>query len=651
MIITLKDGSTKEYAQPMSVYEIAKDISEGLARVATAGELDGEVVDLRTVVDKDSHLNILTFDDEKGAGAFRHTTSHIMAQAIKRLYPNIKLAIGPSIADGFYYDVDSETPLTAEDLEKIEKEMKKIVKEDLPITRYTKSRADAIAYFKEKNEPYKVELIEDLPEDAQISFYQQGEFVDLCAGPHLMSTKPVKAFKLTSLAGAYWRGSEKNKMLTRIYGTSFTKKADLEAYITRMEEAKKRDHRKLGKQLGLFMLRDEGPGFPFFLPNGMILKNTLLDYWREIHRKAGYVEISTPIMLSRHLWETSGHWDHYKENMYTTVIDDTDFAIKPMNCPGGILVYQSEPRSYRDLPLRMGELGLVHRHEKSGQLHGLMRVRCFTQDDAHIFMMPEQIREEIKGVAKLIDEVYQLFGFKYHVELSTRPENSMGSDEDWEMATEALRGALDDLGRDYVVNEGDGAFYGPKIDFHLEDSIGRTWQCGTIQLDFQLPQRFECEYIGADGEKHRPIMIHRVAFGSIERFIGILIEHFAGAFPTWLSPEQVRVLPISDKYLDYAQQVNAKLNDEGVRSSVDSRAEKIGYKIRDARLQKVPYMLIVGAKEEEEKLVSVRSRFAGDEGQTTLDAFLDNIKEEIRTRVLRETVAEEDEKKKEGITR
>ncbi len=645
MIITLKDGSTKEYAQPMSVYEIAKDISEGLARVATAGELDGEVVDLRTVVEKDSNLNILTFDDEKGAGAFHHTTSHIMAQAIKRLYPNIKLAIGPSIAEGFYYDVDSDTPLTADDLEKIEKEMKKIVKEDLAITRFTKSREDAIAYFKEKNEPYKVELIEDLPEDAEISFYQQGEFVDLCAGPHLMSTKLVKAFKLTSLAGAYWRGSEKNKMLTRIYGTSFTKKADLEAYLTRIEEAKKRDHRKLGKQLGLFMMRDEGPGFPFFLPNGMILKNTLLDYWREIHRKAGYVEISTPIMLSRHLWETSGHWDHYKENMYTTVIDDTDFAIKPMNCPGGILVYQSEPRSYRDLPLRMGELGLVHRHEKSGQLHGLMRVRCFTQDDAHIFMMPEQIRDEIKGVAKLIDEVYQLFGFKYHVELSTRPENSMGSDEDWEMATDALRGALDDLGRDYVVNEGDGAFYGPKIDFHLEDSIGRTWQCGTIQLDFQLPQRFECEYIGADGEKHRPIMIHRVVFGSIERFIGILIEHFAGAFPTWLSPEQVRVLPISDKYLDYANQVNAKLNEEGIRSSVDSRAEKIGYKIRDARLMKVPYMLIVGAKEEEQGLVSVRSRFAGDEGQTELASFVDSIKEEIRTRALRETVVVEEEKK------
>ena len=645
MIITLKDGSTKEYAQPMSVYEIAKDISEGLARVATAGELDGEVVDLRTVVEKDSNLNILTFDDEKGAGAFHHTTSHIMAQAIKRLYPNIKLAIGPSIAEGFYYDVDSDTPLTADDLEKIEKEMKKIVKEDLAITRFKKTREDAIAYFKEKNEPYKVELIEDLPEDAEISFYQQGEFVDLCAGPHLMSTKPVKAFKLTSLAGAYWRGSEKNKMLTRIYGTSFTKKADLEAYLTRIEEAKKRDHRKLGKQLGLFMMRDEGPGFPFFLPNGMILKNTLLDYWREIHRKAGYVEISTPIMLSRHLWETSGHWDHYKENMYTTVIDDTDFAIKPMNCPGGILVYQSEPRSYRDLPLRMGELGLVHRHEKSGQLHGLMRVRCFTQDDAHIFMMPEQIRDEIKGVAKLIDEVYQLFGFKYHVELSTRPENSMGSDEDWEMATDALRGALDDLGRDYVVNEGDGAFYGPKIDFHLEDSIGRTWQCGTIQLDFQLPQRFECEYIGADGEKHRPIMIHRVVFGSIERFIGILIEHFAGAFPTWLSPEQVRVLPISDKYLDYANQVNAKLNEEGIRSSVDSRAEKIGYKIRDARLMKVPYMLIVGAKEEEQGLVSVRSRFAGDEGQTELASFVDSIKEEVRTRTLRETVVVEEEKK------
>ena len=632
MIITLKDGSTKEYAEAKSVIDIASDISEGLARVACAGEVDGEVVDLRTVVDKDCELNILTFDSEGGKGAFRHTTSHIMAQAIKRLYPNVKLAIGPSIDDGFYYDIDSDEPLAAEDLPKIEAEMKKIVKENLAITRFTKPRAEAIEFFKEKNEPYKVELIEDLPEDSEISFYQQGEFVDLCAGPHLMTTKPVKAFKLTSLAGAYWRGSEKNKMLTRIYGTSYTKKADLEEYITRMEEAKKRDHRRLGKELGLFMMKEEGPGFPFFLPKGMVLKNTLLDYWREIHNKAGYVEMSTPIMLSRHLWETSGHWDHYKENMYTTVIDDTDFAIKPMNCPGGILVYKSEPRSYRDLPLRMGELGLVHRHEKSGQLHGLMRVRCFTQDDAHIFMTPEQIRDEIKGVAKLIDSVYQLFGFKYHVELSTRPEDSMGSDEDWEMATEGLRGALDDLGLDYVVNEGDGAFYGPKIDFHLEDSIGRTWQCGTIQLDFQLPLRFDCEYIGADGEKHRPIMIHRVAFGSIERFIGILIEHFAGAFPTWLAPVQVKVLPISEKYMDYANKVMNQLKDAGIRTEIDDRAEKIGYKIREARLQKIPYMLVVGAKEEEEGKVSVRSRFLGDEGSKDLDEFISAICAEIKNR-------------------
>ena len=632
MIITLKDGSTKEYAEAKSVIEIASDISEGLARVACAGEVDGEVVDLRTVVDRDCELNILTFDSEGGKGAFRHTTSHIMAQAIKRLFPEVKLAIGPSIEDGFYYDIDSDEPITAEDLPKIEAEMKKIVKENLAITRFTKPRAEAIEFFKEKNEPYKVELIEDLPEDSEISFYQQGEFVDLCAGPHLMTTKPVKAFKLTSLAGAYWRGSEKNKMLTRIYGTSYTQKADLEEYITRMEEAKKRDHRKLGKELGLFMMKEEGPGFPFFLPKGMVLKNTLLDYWREIHNKAGYVEISTPIMLSRHLWETSGHWDHYKENMYTTVIDETDFAIKPMNCPGGILVYKSEPRSYRDLPLRMGELGLVHRHEKSGQLHGLMRVRCFTQDDAHIFMTPEQIRDEIKGVARLIDSVYQLFGFKYHVELSTRPEDSMGSDEDWEIATEGLRGALDDLGLDYVVNEGDGAFYGPKIDFHLEDSIGRTWQCGTIQLDFQLPLRFECEYIGADGEKHRPIMIHRVAFGSIERFIGILIEHFAGAFPTWLAPVQVKVLPISEKYMDYANKVMNDLKDAGIRTEIDDRAEKIGYKIREARLQKIPYMLVVGAKEEEEGKVSVRSRFMGDEGAKDLNEFIDSVKEEIKNR-------------------
>ena len=642
MKITLKDGSSKEYAQSMSVIDIAKDISEGLARVATAGEVDGEVVDLRTVIDKDCELNILTFNDEKGKGAFRHTTSHIMAQAIKRLYPDTKLAIGPSIEDGFYYDIDRETPLVAEDLEKIEAEMKKIVKEDLPIKQYTMPRSEAIAYFKEKDEPYKVELIEDLPEDSVISFYSQGEFTDLCAGPHLMSTKPVKAFKLTSLAGAYWRGSEKNKMLQRVYGTSYPKKAELEEYLHMMEEAKKRDHRKLGKELGLFMMREEGPGFPFFLPKGMELKNQLLDYWREIHKKAGYVEISSPIMLSRHLWETSGHWDHYKDNMYTTVIDDEDFAIKPMNCPGGILVYESEPRSYRDLPIRMGELGLVHRHEKSGQLHGLMRVRCFTQDDAHIFMTPEQVRDEIKGVVKLINEVYSLFGFKYHVELSTRPEDSMGSDEDWDMATEALRGALDDLGLPYVVNEGDGAFYGPKIDFHLTDSIGRTWQCGTIQLDFQLPLRFNLEYTGADGEKHRPIMIHRVIFGSIERFIGILIEHFAGAFPTWLAPVQVKVLPISDKYMDYAQKVLDELNNSGVRAEIDTRAEKIGYKIREAQMKKIPYMLVVGAKEEEDGLVSVRSRFEGDEGQKTLADFLAAIKMEIQAKTAREVKKEDD---------
>ncbi|MBS5129024.1 MAG: threonine--tRNA ligase [Lachnospiraceae bacterium] len=635
MKITLKDGSVREYAEPRSVLEIAEDISEGLARNATAGEVNGEVVDLRTMVSEDCELSILTFQNEAGQGAFRHTASHILAQAVKRLYPETKLAIGPSVADGFYYDLDRETPFTAEDLEKIEAEMKKIVKEALPITSFTKPREEAIAYFEEKNEPYKVELIQDLPEDAVISFYQQGEFVDLCAGPHLMNTKAVKALKLTSLAGAYWRGSEKNKMLTRIYGTAYPKKADLEAYLTMIEEAKKRDHRKIGKELGLFMMTEEGPGFPFFLPKGMVLKNTLLDYWREIHNKAGYVEISTPIMLSRHLWETSGHWDHYKDNMYTTEIDETDFAIKPMNCPGGVLVYKSEPRSYKDLPLRLGELGLVHRHEKSGQLHGLMRVRCFTQDDAHIFMTPEQIKDEIKGVAKLINEVYTLFGFKYHVELSTRPEDSMGSDEDWEVATEALRNALDELGLDYVVNEGDGAFYGPKIDFHLEDCLGRTWQCGTIQLDFQLPLRFELEYIGADGEKHRPIMIHRVAFGSIERFIGILIEHFAGAFPTWLSPVQVKVLPISDKYLEYGEKVLAELKEAGIRAEIDTRAEKIGYKIREAQMNKIPYMLVVGAKEEEEGVVAVRSRFAGDEGQKTLSEFVDAVKEEIAKRAIR----------------
>ena len=636
MIITLKDGSKKEYAQAMSIIDIARDISEGLARVACVGEVDGQTEDLRTVIDKDCELNILTAKDAEGLAALRHTASHVMAQAIKRLYPSAKLAIGPSIADGFYYDIDFETPITADDLEKIEAEMKKIIKEALPLERFTLPREEALALMKEKEEPYKVELIEDLPEGEEISFYKQGEFTDLCAGPHLMNTKEVgKAYKLTSIAGAYWRGNEHNKMLTRIYATAFAKKEELEAYITMMEEAKKRDHRKLGKELGLFMMHEAGPGFPFFLPKGMVLKNTLLEYWREIHKKAGYVEISTPIILNRSLWETSGHWDHYKDNMYTTVIDDQDYAIKPMNCPGGVLVYASEPRSYRDLPLRMGELGIVHRHEKSGQLHGLMRVRCFTQDDAHIFMTPEQIKDEIKGVAQLIDSVYKLFGFKYHVELSTRPEDSMGSDEDWEMATDGLRSALDEMGLDYVVNEGDGAFYGPKIDFHLVDAIGRTWQCGTIQLDFQLPQRFELEYIGADGEKHRPIMIHRVAFGSIERFIGILIEHFAGAFPTWLAPVQVKVLPISDKYMDYAEKVKAALDAENIRAEVDTRSEKIGYKIREAQKNKIPYMLVVGQKEEEEGVVSVRSRFKGDEGQASLDSFIENIKMEIASREAR----------------
>lgn len=645
MKVTLKDGSVKEYAQPMAVIDIAKDISEGLARMACVAEINGEEADLRTVVDSDCQLNILTAKDAEGLAALRHTASHVMAQAIKRLWPDTKLAIGPSIADGFYYDVDPVNPITADDLEKIEAEMKKIIKEALPLERFELPRAEAIALMKEKDEPYKVELIEDLPEDSVISFYKQGEFTDLCAGPHLMTTKEIgKAFKLMNIAGAYWRGSEKNKMLTRIYATAFQKKEDLEAYVTMMEEAKKRDHRKLGRELGLFMMHEAGPGFPFFLPKGMILKNTLLDYWREIHKKAGYVEISSPIIMNRKLWENSGHWDHYKDNMYTTVIDDEDYAVKPMNCPGGILVYASEPRSYRDLPIRMGEIGLVHRHEKSGQLHGLMRVRCFNQDDAHIFMMPEQIRDEIKGVAQLIDSVYKLFGFEYHVELSTRPEDSMGSDEDWEMATSALQGALDDLGLNYVVNEGDGAFYGPKIDFHLVDCIGRTWQCGTIQLDFQMPQRFNLEYIGADGEKHRPIMIHRVAFGSVERFIGILIEHFAGAFPTWLAPVQVKVLPISDKYLDYAGKVKAALDEAGIRAELDIRSEKIGYKIREAQKNKIPYMLVVGQKEEEEGVVAVRSRFKGDEGQRSLDAFIEDLKKEIASREVRAVEVKQEQK-------
>lgn len=573
------------------------------------------------VITKDGSIADVSFSDELGRDAFRHTTSHILAQAVKRLYPTTKCAIGPSIADGFYYDFEFDFEFTAEHLAAIEKEMKKVVKEALPLERFTLNRKEAIDLMKGKNEDYKVELIEDLPEDAELSFFKQGDFTDLCAGPHVTNTSVIKAFKLTSLAGAYWRGNEKNKMLTRIYGTAFPKAAELEEYLTMIEEAKKRDHRKLGKELGLFTLMDEGPGFPFFLPKGMVLKNLLLDYWRKLHTREGYVEISTPIMLNRELWETSGHWFHYRENMYTTVIDDTDFAIKPMNCPGGMLVYKMQPHSYKELPIRMAEIGLVHRHEKSGALHGLMRVRCFNQDDAHIFMTRDQITDEIKGVVRLIDEVYSTFGFKYHVELSTRPEDSMGSDEDWELATNGLRKALEELDLPYEVNEGDGAFYGPKIDFHLEDSLGRTWQCGTIQLDFQLPQRFEAEYVGADGYKHRPIMIHRVAFGSIERFIGILIEHYGGKFPLWLAPVQAKILPISDKHIDYAKSVVADLTAKGFRCELDTRDEKIGYKIREAQLEKVPYMLIVGQKEEDEKTVSVRKRDQGDIGSMTLDQF------------------------------
>lgn len=564
--------------------------------------------------------------------AIRHTASHVLAQAVKRLYPETKLAIGPAIDDGFYYDFDREGGFTPEDLERLEIEMSKIVKENLPIKPFVLPRQEALNFMRDKSEQYKVELIEDLPEEETISFYQQGEFVDLCAGPHIMYTKGVKAFKLTSIAGAYWRGSEKNKMLTRIYGTAFANKADLEAYLTMVEEAKKRDHRKLGKELGLFMFVEEGPGFPFFLPKGMTLKNTLIDYWREIHYREGYQEVSTPIILSRKLWENSGHWDHYKDNMYTTLIDEEDFAVKPMNCPGGMLVYKNQPHSYRDLPLRVGELGLVHRHEKSGQLHGLMRVRCFNQDDAHIFMRDDQIEDEIKGVTKLINEVYTQFGFEYFVELSTRPEDSMGSDEDWELATNGLKKALEDMGLSYIVNEGDGAFYGPKIDFHLRDSLGRTWQCGTIQLDFQMPQRFELEYTAEDGSKKRPIMIHRVCFGSIERFIGILIEHFAGKFPVWLAPVQVKVIPVSEKSMDYASGVYEKLKGAGIRVELDHKDEKVGYKIRQAQLEKVPYMLVLGEKEAAEGTITVRSRDKGDLGVAQLNDFITDVKKRIETR-------------------
>ena len=643
--IKFPDGSSREYNEGTTPLEIAQSISPRLAQDVLAVKLDGNDYDLTRPVEKDASIQFFKWEDEEGKHAFWHSSAHLLAEALQELFPGVKFGIGPAIENGFYYDIDpGDNKITDEDFKRIEDKMLELARRKENIVRREVSKADALEAFGNRGETFKCELISEL-EDGTITTYTQGNFTDLCRGPHLPTTAPIKAAKVMSLAGAYWRGSEKNKMLTRIYGTAFTKKADLEEHLARIEEAKKRDHRKLGKELGLFMMREEGPGFPFFLPKGMDLKNALMDYWREIHRKAGYVEISTPIILNRRLWETSGHWDHYKENMYTTVIDDEDYAIKPMNCPGGVLVYKSEPRSYRDLPLRLAEVGLVHRHEKSGQLHGLMRVRCFNQDDAHIFMTPEQIKDEIKGVANLIDQVYKLFGFKYHVELSTRPEDSMGSDEDWEVATEGLRGALDDLGLDYVVNEGDGAFYGPKIDFHLEDSIGRTWQCGTIQLDFQLPQRFELEYTGADGEKHRPIMIHRVVYGSVERFIGILIEHFAGAFPTWLAPVQVKVLPISDKYADYGKKVLDALHEAGIRAEMDTRSEKIGYKIREAQGQKIPYMLIAGAKEEEAGLVSVRSRFAGDEGQRSLEQFIADIKEEIASRVNRPVTVETKENK------
>ncbi|NLI56947.1 MAG: threonine--tRNA ligase [Clostridium sp.] len=627
--VTLKDGSVKEYNKGITVKEVAESISPGLARVALAAEINGEVKDLSYEINEDTNLNILTFDSEGGKEAYRHTSSHILAQAVKRLYPDAKLAIGPAIDNGFYYDFDVDKPFTVEDLEKIESEMKKIIKDDLKLERFTLSRDEAIKFMEEKGESYKVELINDLPEGATISFYKQGDFVDLCAGPHVESTGKVKAYKLLSVAGAYWRGSEKNKMLQRIYGTSFAKKSELDEYLHRLEEAKKRDHRKLGRELDLFDIYEEGPGFPFFLPKGMVLRNILEDYWRKEHKKNNYQEIKTPIILNEDLWHRSGHWDHYKENMYFTKIDEGDFAIKPMNCPGGMLAYKRKLHSYRDLPQRIAELGLVHRHELSGALHGLMRVRCFTQDDAHIFMTPDQVKDEVLGVINMIDSFYKVFGFKYHVELSTRPEDSMGSDEQWDLAINSLKDALDTKGMEYKVNEGDGAFYGPKIDFHLEDSIGRTWQCGTIQLDFQMPERFDLTYVGPDGERHRPVMIHRVVFGSIERFIAILTEHYAGAFPTWLSPVQVKILPLIDKHVEYALKVQKELEDKGIRVEVDARNEKIGYKIREARLEKVPYMLIIGDKELENNAVAVRSRKDGDIGAILVSEFIDKILKEV----------------------
>lgn len=626
--VKLIDGCMKEIEESSNCYSLAASISKKLAKEAIAAKINDKLVDLNHGLKNDDKVEIITADSEDGIEIIRHSTAHVMAQAVKRIYGNVKLAIGPTIKNGFYYDFDLDISLTQDDLKKIEDEMNKIINEDLKFKRDDVSREEALKIMSEKGEYYKVELINALDESEKISLYEQGDFTDLCRGPHIPSTKFIKAFKLTSVAGAYWRGSEKNKILQRIYGVAFSSKKELEKYLNMIEEAKKRDHRKLGRELKLFEIMDEGPGFPFFLPKGVILKNILIDYWRKLHNEAGYVEIETPIMLNKELWIRSGHWDHYKENMYTSMIDNKEFALKPMNCPGGMLVYKSEGHSYRDLPLRVGELGRVHRHEISGALHGLMRVRAFTQDDAHIFMLPEQIKSEILGVVKLIDEVYDTLGFKYNVELSTRPEDSMGSDEEWNMAERSLKEALDEGGLDYKINEGDGAFYGPKIDFHIEDSLGRSWQCGTIQLDFQLPQRFELEYIGSDGGKHRPIVIHRVIFGSIERFIGILIEHFAGKFPVWISPIQVKVLPISDSFMDYGHEVIDKLRKYGIRCEIDNRSEKIGYKIREARNERVPYMIIVGEKEKNHGNISLRSRDMGEEGSTSLEEFI--------TRVLKE---------------
>ena len=629
IIVTLKDGSTREYASGVTLLEVAKSLSQKLGKVALLAVVDGKNKDLTDVLENDASVEFITADTTEGLHAIRHTAAHVMAQAIQHLFPGTKFAIGPAIANGFYYDLDSEHVFTPEDLVAIEKEMAKIVKANSPLVRTELPRSEALAMFTKMEEPYKVELINDLPEDAIISIYQQGDFLDLCAGPHCPTTGRVKAFKLQSIAGAYWRGNEKNKMLQRIYGTAFNTKEELDAYLNMLEEAAKRDHRKLGKELDLFSIQEEGPGFPFFHPNGMIVRNELEDYWRKIHREYGYQEIKTPMILSRSLWEQSGHWDHYRENMYFTKIDELDFAIKPMNCPGGMLVYKTKPHSYKELPIRAGELGLVHRHELSGALHGLFRVRCFTQDDAHIFMMPSQIKAEIQNVIKLFDQVYGTFGLKYHAELSTRPEDSMGDAETWEKTTNALRDAMEDFGLEYVVNEGDGAFYGPKIDFHLTDSIGRTWQCGTIQLDMQLPEKFDLTYVGEDGLKHRPVMIHRVVYGSIERFIGILIEHYAGAFPAWLAPTQVRILPITDKHVAYAKELNDKMFDLGLRVYLDDRNEKIGYKIREAQVQKIPYMLVIGDKEVEEGAVAVRRRSEGDLGAMKADDFIAMLQKEI----------------------